>query len=130
MDGVAMQGIKKLFILAAMLLCVHAQGQITEGGIAIDAGKISSGNSSTAALGISGVFTGATDVVFSFATISVFLDTDVGGTLSMQFSTDGTNWDRAKLITVPAAGGEKPHTLTVISKYWNHGARPHALRES
>jgi hypothetical protein len=111
-----MRKLLALFLIAALPVFAAT----TENGVDIGDGDgfISINNSSTGTNVASGVFTGPSDVVSGFATISVFLDTDVGGTLSMQFSTDDTNWDRAKVIEVPASGGEKPHTLTVISKHF------------
>ncbi len=82
-------------------------------------GKVSTANSSTATLGVSGVFTGTGEDVTAYSTITVFMDSDVSGTLSMQFSTDNTNWDRAKVVPldIDLASGSV-HTLEVVSQYF------------
>jgi hypothetical protein len=82
-------------------------------------GQVSTNNSSTSPLGISGVFTGSSDDISQYSTVTVFYDTDQDGTLSMQFSADGTNWDRSK--TVPcdqALASGSVHTLEVVARYF------------
>ena len=82
-------------------------------------GKVSTDNSSTATLSGAAVFTGTGEDVSPYSTITVFVDSDVDGTLSMQFSTDDTNWDRAKVVPVnqELASGSV-HTLEVVSQYF------------
>ena len=82
-------------------------------------GRIDAQNSSTTPLGIAGVFTGEAASVSSFGTITVFMDTDQSGTLSMQFSSDGVNWDRQREILedVNIASGSI-HTLSVIASHF------------
>jgi len=71
-------------------------------------GKVDDDNSTITPLGIDGVFTGVAVDVLAYASIdiSVFADqpSAVGG-LSVEFSTDGTNWDHMNLTTVPANVG-------------------------
>jgi hypothetical protein len=79
---------------------------------------VSTGNSSTSAIGPGDTFTGATDEVWQYSQITVFLDPDVSGTLKMQFSQDGVTWDRAKVVYKGEGDGARPHTLAVISQYF------------
>lgn len=63
------------------------------------AGHVSTVNSSSTPLGISGVFTGTAEEIthYSSVSVSVFTDEDsASGGLSLQFSTDGTNWDNTE----------------------------------
>lgn len=73
---------------------------------------ISTLNSSTANLGIGGVFTGTSEdvSVYTSITISVFAD-QVSATdgLSMQQSTNGTNWEHLDTYTIPASTGKTFH---------------------
>ena len=87
--------------------------------------KISTVNSTTAALGGGAVFTGTSEDVSAYSEITVSMATDVAGAtdgLQMQFSPDGTNWDRAVKITPPQVGLTSnfgsPHTLSVINQYF------------
>ncbi len=82
-------------------------------------GQVSSNNSSTTPLGGAAAFTGTGDDVSRYSTITVFMDSDVDGTLSMQFSTDNSNWDRTKVVPldVSIASGSV-HTLEVVAQYF------------
>ncbi len=66
-------------------------------GTSSSVGLVSTNNSTTALLGISGVFTGVGDDVKDFASVSVSYSSDVANLdetgLQMQFSTDNVNWD-------------------------------------
>lgn len=82
-------------------------------------GTVSTVNSSAVALGGAATFTGTSEEVKDFSIITVMVDSDVDGTLSMQFSTDATNWDRAKTVVVDQEiGSGSVHTLEVISQYF------------
>lgn len=68
---------------------------------------VDSGNSSTTPLGISGVFTGTAFDITNFASISVFVTSNVDSATSglvVQFSTDGTNWDHSHSTTYTSGG--------------------------
>ena len=70
---------------------------------------VSTLNSSTAALGIGGVFTGTSENVADYAEVRIVVFTDqVSATdgLSVQQSPDGTNWDIIDTLTVPASTGK------------------------
>lgn len=80
---------------------------------------IDSDNSTTVALSGDAVFTGSWTNVLQYSEITVLIATDQSSAtsgLSMQFSTDGTNIDRAKTISVTSSG--TVHTLIVISKFF------------
>jgi len=82
-------------------------------------GFVSVVNSSKTPLTGDAVFTGQGEPVYTYATITVFVDTDVDGTLSMQFSSDKANWDRAKVVSVDQTlGSGSVHTLETVSKYF------------
>ena len=66
-------------------------------------------NSSTTTLGISGVFTGLAEDIkdYSVITLSVFADqASATDGLSIQQSSNGTNWDIVKTFTVSASQGK------------------------
>lgn len=70
---------------------------------------VSTANSSTAILGIGGVLTGASEQVQDYATIQVNVFSDQASAtngLSVQQSSNGTNWDMLDTFTVPAATGK------------------------
>ena len=67
----------------------------------------STGNTSTAPLGIGGVFTGTAVEITNFSAINVAVKSDGASAtdgLSMQFSPDGTNWDHTHNYTVGVNG--------------------------
>ena len=82
-------------------------------------GNISANNSTATPLGGAAVFTGTGDDISQYSTVTVFMDSDVDGTLAMQFSTDNTNWDRAKVVPLDIAiGSGSVHTLEVVAQYF------------
>jgi len=92
-----------------------------------------SANSTTSVLGNGGVFTGTSVDVSGYATINVSVFTDQASAtngLSMQQSSDGTNWDVTDTYTVAAqaAGGGKTYAVQVSAKYfrvvYTNGATP------
>lgn len=94
--------------------------EFTVAGRGSDRGHVSIGNSSTATLTGDAVFTGTAEIVSDHAGISVFAYSDVASAangLSMQSSSDGTNWDSQLNVSVAAATREI-HTLAVVSKYF------------
>jgi hypothetical protein len=88
-------------------------------------GLVDAGNSTTSALGGGAVFTGTAYDVSNYSEITISYATDVEGAtdgLQMQFSPDGTNWDRAIKITPPQIGLTNnyggAHALAVINQYF------------
>ena len=85
-------------------------------------GLVSVDNSTITPLGIAGVFTGLAEDVFEFSSVSVSWNADVAGSMLMEFSTDGTNWDRQ----IPVSSGANMlqtdhggvHRLSVITKFF------------
>lgn len=85
----------------------------------ISQSNIDSGNSSVTPLADAAVFTGQSRDVSGYATTTVFVDTDIDGTLSMQFSADNVNWDRAKVVPVDQEiGSGSVHTLEVVAQFF------------
>lgn len=87
--------------------------------------KVSTLNSTTTPLAGGATYTGTSEDVSAYSQITVFYDSDVSGStkgLRMEFSTDGTNWDRAKTITPQPEAAQTAfggvHTLAVISQYF------------
>jgi hypothetical protein len=77
-------------------------------------------NSSSNTLGVSEVFTGLWRDVCNFSQLTLLLSTShdsAASGLQMQFSTDATNVDRSKNITVAASNGSV-HTLVHIAQYF------------
>ena len=96
-------------------------GSYSAGGLGqSSAGSLSVGNSTSTPLVSGSVFTGVAEDVSGFSTITVFIHSDTESAhsgLSMQFSTDGVNWDRAITHTIHA-GPSHAHSLLVVSKYF------------
>jgi hypothetical protein len=71
-------------------------------------GFLDPANSSTTALGIGGVFTGAAFDITSYAAINVNVKSNVASAtngVKVEFSPDGTNWDHSHSTTYTAATG-------------------------
>jgi len=69
-------------------------------------GVLSTVNSSTTPLGISATFTGSAEDTTNYTVASVAIAVDRNGTLNVDFSPDGTNWDQVQSypITVTTGG--------------------------
>lgn len=98
------------------------RASITDGGIKIYPinGSIDSSNSTTTTLSSSGVFTGDTVDITNCSIVFVSVATDVASTtngLSIQQSSDGTNWDHTDDYTV-SAGANKNYSINPHSKYF------------
>jgi len=77
-------------------------------------------NSTNAPLGIDGVFTGTSTEIKGCGIVFVNVYTDVASAtdgLSIQQSSDGTNWDHTDDYTIPA-GGTKNYSLNPHSRYF------------
>lgn len=83
--------------------------------VAANQGFVSIVNSSTTPLTGAATFTGTSEEVTNYSQLTVLYETDVEGTISMELSTDGTNWDRKKVVTNASSG---VHTLVIVSKYF------------
>lgn len=80
-------------------------------------GKTSASNNSTATLNAGATYTGTAEDVSLYPSVTVAVKTDQAGTLYMQFSPDGTNWDSSLSFSVAAAVNEV-HRLSVTRKYY------------
>lgn len=79
-------------------------------------GIIITNSSSTATLASGASFTGTATDVSSFGSITAAVLTDQNGTLYVEFSPDGTNWDSSIPYSV-SAGLNEVHRLTVTRQY-------------
>ena len=82
---------------------------------------ISTLNSSTSTLNTGVAFTGTAEEVTPYDQIKVFLHAEPATadcTLSLQFSSDGTNWDRQLNLSVADPTAEPPHVVTPIARYF------------
>lgn len=101
---------------------------------AIAYNDISDLNSTTIALGASGVFTGTAENVLEYNTISVSLYSDVPSAnpmgLEIQFSPDGINWDRVKSFYIETED-EYVHIVNVTNKWirivYNNGSSAQSI---
>lgn len=81
---------------------------------------VSTANSSAANLGVGAVFTGTSEDISGFATVQVTVfASHASGTdgLSIQQSSDGTNWDITDVFTVPAATG-KVYSVQAAARFF------------
>ena len=70
---------------------------------------VSTANSTAVALGINGVFTGTSEDITEFSTIMITVFSDQASAvdgLSIQQSSNGTNWDLSDVLTVPINSGK------------------------
>lgn len=82
-----------------------------------DNGTVSTSNSTATPLGIGATFTGTWEDVSQQASITLIVATDQAGTLSAEFSTDGTNIDRAVALSSGSDAPSGIHSLVPIAKY-------------
>ena len=83
-------------------------------------GVVSGFNSRSTLLGASAVFTGTGELVSDYSSIIVSVATDQASALnglSIQQSTDGTNWDFLDNFTLPA-GATKTYNVPVQAQYF------------
>lgn len=80
-------------------------------------GVVDSNNSSTSALNSSATFTGTSTEVRQYPSVIVSVLTDQDGTLYIEFSPDGTNWDSSLSFSVAASTNET-HRLSVTRRYF------------
>lgn len=88
---------------------------------------VDAANSSTTLLGAAGTFTGRAEDVSIYAAVNVFAFSDQAGTLFVEFSIDGTNWDKSNSYAVSASTANSqslaPPAQFVRIRYVN-GATP------
>ena len=78
--------------------------------------EISDGNSSTTPLAAGATFTGTAYMGLYFSSVVVSCKTDRDGTLYIELSMDGTNWDSSMTFSV-TAGLNEVHRLSVSKKF-------------
>lgn len=104
-SGFKVQRVKVGFGSDAILRDVDA----TNGLPVVLLGTVSTANSSTATLGIGAVFTGTSEDISNYATVTVTVFADQASAtdgLQIQQSSNGTNWDNMDAYTVPASTGK------------------------
>lgn len=83
----------------------------------ITGGITSTVNSSTTPLTAGSTFTGTAELN-SYSDVMVVVATDQNGTLYMDFSTDGTNWDSTLTFYYDTARINPPHVLVKANRYY------------
>lgn len=86
-----------------------------------EANAISTDNSTTTPLGISGNYTGTGEDVSQCATVTVIIDSSHDSAtdgMTFEWSPDNTNWDEAHLFTYTAADGGRHFQLPVVAQYF------------
>lgn len=100
---------------------VDASGnQVTSFSGSGTASAVSTANSTTATLLSGAVFTGTSEDISAYASVTIAVISNVASAtdgLSIQQSPDGTNWDLADVYTVPAATG-KTFGVQVAAKFY------------
>lgn len=82
---------------------------------------VSVNNSSTAALGSSASFTGTADNIHTYALSVVNFHAEpsnADGTLFIEFSSNGTDWDRSISYSVSDPTAEPPHTVIPVAEFF------------
>lgn len=85
------------------------------------ASVVSTSNSTAAPLGANGVWTGTGELVADFASIVVYVDSNVASAangLSIQFSSDNTNWNESKNYSYAASTGAHSYPEFPRAKYF------------
>lgn len=81
------------------------------------AGVINAANSTTTPLGSAGVFTGTSVDVSQYASITISAFADQAGTVNIQQSTDGTNWDITGDSYAVTASTVRPISTPVFARF-------------
>lgn len=79
---------------------------------------LSSKNGTTAPLASAGVYTGEWEIAYPYNSVVVAINTDQNGTLSIQFSSDGTSLDSTLTRYYRPTLIEPPHRFTVARKFY------------
>jgi hypothetical protein len=82
-----------------------------------DSNTVSTANSTATLLNAAAVFTGTSEDVTRYDSVIVACKTDQNGTLTVEFSNDGTNWDSVLTRYYRTTQIEAPHRFTVSRKY-------------
>ena len=108
----------------AKVLTASLPAALVGGRLDVNVGKIpgtvSAANSSTTTLGSGAAFTGTAEDVSGYGaiTVNVFADqASAAAGLSLQFSSDGTDWDEPLAVTVAASSGVS-YTVTPQAQWF------------
>lgn len=99
-------------------------GSVTQGTtpwVVAGQGVVDTNNSSTATLGGGAVFTGTATDVLTYPSIGLYVFANVSsasGGVSVQFSSDGTNWDETAQTTFTAGGTALADVIPVRGRYY------------
>lgn len=85
--------------------------------ITSDKNLISIVNSTDVPLNAAGVFTGTAEDVSQYDSVVVAVSTNQNGTYTVQFSTNGTDWDSTLTRYYRTTQIEPPHRFTITRKY-------------
>jgi len=80
-------------------------------------GTVSAANSTSTPLDAAATFTGTAEDVSGYNSVVIAVKTDQDGTYTIQFSTDGTNWDSTLTRYYRTTQIEAPHRFTVTRQY-------------
>lgn len=83
-----------------------------------NANFVSTVNSTSTPLNAAAVFTGTAEDVLQYDSVVIAVKTDQNGTYSVQFSTDGTNWDSVLTRYYRTTQIEVPHRFTITRQYF------------
>jgi len=86
-------------------------------GVDASGGVVSSKNSSTATLGAGATFTGVAEECTKYNQLSVLVYSDQAGTVYLDQSSNGDNWDETQSWAI-AAGVTEAHAVLVVAKYF------------
>jgi hypothetical protein len=95
----------------------------SHGLVVIEPNHISTDNSTSTPLGISGTFTGTSEDITNYAVMFINVYSDVASAtdgLCIQFSTDNVNWDISECYTI-AADTYKTFSVQCATKYFRIG---------
>ena len=82
---------------------------------------ISTDNSTTALLGIGGNFTGTSEDVSQFSTVAVIFDSSHDSAtdgMTVEWSTDNSNWDKMESFTYTAADGARHFQFPIAAQHF------------
>ena len=103
---------KKILMLLILLSGVSLAQNFNQNDV------LSKVNSTTTALNSAGVFTGKAENILYQSSITVLIKSNVAGTWSAQFSSDGTNWDLKYPYTYVAGDSSTEYILPVVGNFF------------
>lgn len=112
----------RIFIILSMVIVAMLLPSTSWAGRRVGSGEayVSTLNSTTTTLDGGATFTGSAEDVARYSQINCFSFSDVASAVNgwtLEFSTDGTNWDRKKSVST-TANQSQAHTLAVVTEYF------------